>query len=143
MYSQYFRRLFWLLLVIVAFYSTVYMSLQSLDRYETKSTVVSIEKDHYYWNTSMPSLTICPVVNRIDRGRFDEYCEGRGISGQDKEEFYEFIETMANATYDSFGLITNHSSIQVYSTVTELVLSIKSLKRCFHYRNWRFVLPIT
>lgn len=59
----------------MAFCACVILSLQSYNRYETKNTVVTIEKDHYYWNTSMPSITICPTVNRISPKKFDDYCE--------------------------------------------------------------------
>lgn len=97
----------------MAFCATILLSLDSLNRYKTKSTVVSIERDHYYWNTTLPSITICPIVKRIDQNRFDEYCEENAITGQDRTEFHEFIESMANATYDSFHLIKAHASIEV------------------------------
>lgn len=106
-------RLFWLVLIILSFCTTIQFSLQSLHRFNTKSTVVSIERDHYYWNTSVPSLTICPADNRIDKQLFDKYCEKRKIEGQLKKEFYEFIESMANATYETFDRIKNYSSIDV------------------------------
>lgn len=98
---------------MAAFYVTIILSLESLDRFNTKSTVVTIERDHYYWNTSVPSLTICPTSNRIDEALFSEYCSQKGIDGTAKAEFYEFIESMANATYDTFDRIKNYSSIQV------------------------------
>lgn len=99
--------------MVVSFCATVILSLQSLKRYETKSTVVSIERDHYYWNTSLPSLTICPVINRIDKDRFEDYCEANKIYGIEKLEFYEFMESMANASYDSFHQIKSYKSIDV------------------------------
>lgn len=86
--------------------------MESLERYETKSTVVSVERDHYYWNTTLPSVTICPIVERIDKHMFDEYCVRNNISGSDKDEFYLFIESMANATYESFHLINASKSIE-------------------------------
>lgn len=100
--------------MISAFCATIVLSLKSLNRYETKSTVVTIERDHYFWNTSLPSLTICPTANRIDRAYFDDYCQKRSIDGKDKIEFYEFLESMANATYHTFHQIKNHSSIEVH-----------------------------
>lgn len=112
-YSQIVHRLFWLILVIVSFTVTIKLSLESLDRYETKSTVVAIERDHYYWNTSLPSFTICPMINRIDKRLFNEYCFRNKISGKDKDEFYQFIETMANASYETFHLIKDFESVEV------------------------------
>lgn len=37
----------------------------------------------------------------------------RDIKGQDKEEFYLFIESMANATYINFENIKDFESIKV------------------------------
>lgn len=99
--------------MIIAAAASIKLSLQSLYRYEHQSTVVSIERDHYYWNTTLPSLTICPIVDRIDRELFDKYCSENGIDGQMKDEFYQFIESMANATYDSFELIKDFESVDV------------------------------
>ncbi|XP_055301251.1 uncharacterized protein LOC129567903 [Sitodiplosis mosellana] len=103
--------LFWLMLIAVAFFATVHISLNSLNRYETSSTVVTIERDHYYWNTSLPSFTICPVKSRIDEELFDQYCEQNHITGTAKDEFYEFIESLANASYESFDLIQHYNSV--------------------------------
>lgn len=112
-FRVFFHRLFWLSLVIISFYATIIISLESYDRYETKSTVITIERDHYYWNTSLPSLTICPTENRIDKHLFDDYCRWRGIDGTDKIEFYQFIESMANATYHTFEQIKDYKSVEV------------------------------
>lgn len=102
--------------------ATILLSLQSLYRYEYKSTVVSIERDHYYWNTSLPSFTICPIVNRIDSELFDNYCKDNRIEGQMKSEFFKFIESMANATYDSFHLIEDYSSVEVSNIMERIPL---------------------
>lgn len=97
----------------MSFCATVHLSLKSLNRYETKSTVLTIERDHYYWNTSLPSFTICPVKSRIDLDLFDSYCEQKKITGTAKDEFYEFIESLANASYESFDLIKHYDSVDV------------------------------
>lgn len=101
------------MLIIISFCATIQFSLESLHRFNTKSTVVTIEKDHYYWNTSVPSLTICPTAKRIDETLFENYCKKKQIEGQLKQEFYEFIESMANASYETFNDIKNFSSIEV------------------------------
>lgn len=97
----------------MAFCATTLLSLKSLDRYETKSTVLTIEKDHYYWNTTLPSFSICPRRNRIDKNLFEKYCDERNIVGQQKIEFFEFIESLANASYESFQLIKYYESLDV------------------------------
>jgi acid-sensing ion channel, other len=66
------EKLFWLALIASAIYFSFDFSLESWDRYLHKSTVVSVERDHYYWNTSLPSLTICPM-ERLSRKKYDAY----------------------------------------------------------------------
>lgn len=68
------EKVFWLVLICAAFYFTVDFSLESWDRYLHKSTVVSVSVDHYYWNTSLPSLTICPM-ERLSPEKYDAYAE--------------------------------------------------------------------
>lgn len=102
-----------MVLVVAAFAATIIISLQSLERYETRNTVVAIELDHYYWNTTFPSFTICPVVNRITKELFDKYCKKNGLNGTRKSEFNKFIESMANATYETFDQIKDFESIEV------------------------------
>ncbi|XP_046811954.1 uncharacterized protein LOC124421167, partial [Lucilia cuprina] len=63
----------WLTLLIISMYFCVEIGLQSVDRYYTKSTVVGLERDFHYWNTTMPSVTICPLI-RLDIKLFNEYC---------------------------------------------------------------------
>lgn len=109
-----------MVLIVVSFCATVHLSLKSLNRYETKSTVLTIERDHYYWNTSLPSFTICPVKSRIDLDLFDSYCEQKKITGTAKDEFYEFIESLANASYESFDLIKHYDSVDVIFLVFQL-----------------------
>lgn len=95
-------------------------------------TVVSVERDHYYWNTTLPSITICPIIKRIDGSLFDEYCDRNNISGSDKDEFYAFIESMANATYESLHLINAPKSIEVIlSWKSEKENKILPLNKCY------------
>lgn len=68
------EKIFWLILICVGVYFSVDFSLESWDRYLHKSTVVSVERDYYYWNTSLPSLTICPTV-RLAKEKYDDYVE--------------------------------------------------------------------
>jgi len=68
------EKVFWLSLIGVALYYCIEFSLESWDRYLYKSTVVSIERDYYYWNTSLPSITVCPMT-RLSIERYDAYAE--------------------------------------------------------------------
>lgn len=73
-FFHFIERVLWTILICAALYFSVILSLESWDRYLHKSTVVSIERDHYYWNTSLPALTICPM-DRLSREKFDLYAE--------------------------------------------------------------------
>lgn len=93
--------------------------------------VVSVERDHYYWNTTLPSFTICPTMKRIDRHSFEEYCDRNKISGSDKDEFNVFIESMANVTYESLHLINAPKSIEVYLDKKGKNKNGYSLNKCY------------
>lgn len=109
---HYVEKLCWLGLLIASMYFCVNFGIESWDRYQYRSTVVTIENDHYYWNSTLPALTVCPM-NRISQLKFDEYCDLYNIDGQEKEEFYEFILSLANSTYINFNNIKNFSSVDV------------------------------
>lgn len=66
------EKLFWLCLICTGIYFSFTFSMESWDRYLHKSTVVSVERDYYYWNTSLPSITTCPM-ERLSRKKYEEY----------------------------------------------------------------------
>lgn len=68
-------RIIWLIIITAAFVICVVLSLQSFNRYNYSSTVVTIEKDHFYWNITLPSLTVCPLTERLNRSYFDDYAD--------------------------------------------------------------------
>lgn len=70
-----FRRIIWLIIITAAFVICVVLSLQSFNRYKYASTVVTIERDHFYWNITLPSLTVCPLTERLNRSYFDDYAD--------------------------------------------------------------------
>lgn len=101
------------MLVMMAFGVTTRLTLNSLNRYRTANTVLTVERDYHHWNVTLPSITICPTSNRTDPELVEKYCQWNGIKGQAKLEFFEFIESLANASYDSFDSIKDYSSIEV------------------------------
>ncbi|XP_037959281.1 uncharacterized protein LOC119688686 [Teleopsis dalmanni] len=66
------EKILWFILIIVSIFFTVVLSLQSIDRFNRKSTVISLERDSYNFITSMPGATICPI-KRLDKGLYDAY----------------------------------------------------------------------
>ncbi|CAO1394018.1 unnamed protein product [Diamesa hyperborea] len=105
------EKFIWLALIIACVYFSVTLSLESWNRYLYKSTVVSIERDHYYWNTSLPSITICPM-ERISQTIFDEYADKMGIAEEDRVDFFNFVESLANSTYINFQDIKDSPSTE-------------------------------
>lgn len=108
-----FHRIFWIINIFVALIFGVWVGLKTWEEYLNKSVVLSIRRDHYSWNTSMPSLTICPNYERINRRLFDIYAKNNNIKDEEKDNFYEFLDSMANATYATFKYIKNFTTIDV------------------------------
>ncbi|XP_058449237.1 uncharacterized protein LOC131429203 [Malaya genurostris] len=105
------EKFMWICLIIVSLYFCITLSLESLERFQTKSTVVTIEKDHYYWNISMPSLTICPM-NRISRAAFRDFClRNNLLDPLEQDELFDFVESLANSTYLNFQNIKGSQNI--------------------------------
>ncbi|XP_040172013.1 sodium channel protein Nach isoform X2 [Anopheles arabiensis] len=114
------ERLFWLVLIVVSIYFSVVLSFVSWERYQSKSTVVAIEKDHYYWNTSMPSLTICPL-KRIYRPYLLNYCSKNGITKEeDQAELFDFLESLANSTFINFQNIKHSDNVDSLLDVLQI-----------------------
>nr|XP_029715164.1 uncharacterized protein LOC109418499 [Aedes albopictus] len=108
-----FEKILWMVLIVISLYFCVTLSLQSWERFLTKSTVVAIEKDHYYWNISLPSLTICPM-DRIDRDLFDQFATRSLLNDEEKMEMFEFIESLANSTYINFEDIKGSENVDAF-----------------------------
>lgn len=68
------ERIFWFILIAISHYASIYIAMQSIDRFLTKNAYMGIERDYFSWNTSLPSLTICPM-ERLDRELFNAYCQ--------------------------------------------------------------------
>ncbi|CAD7086027.1 unnamed protein product [Hermetia illucens] len=105
------ERCVWFILEIAAICGCIIISLQSLNRYYHKSTVITLEKDFNIWNTTLPSMTICPMT-RLDEQKYNDYCSARNISGQLKTELFQFLESLANSTYENFEDIKEFKSIE-------------------------------
>ncbi|XP_054742330.1 uncharacterized protein LOC129247291 [Anastrepha obliqua] len=102
--------LFWLLLLIVSVGMCIFTGLQAIDKWKTKSTVMGIQRDFYFWRLPVPSFTVCPM-RRLSQELFDKYCHKKKITGQAKEDLQIFLETLANSTYFNFDNITARPSI--------------------------------
>jgi hypothetical protein len=50
----------WLLLIFSGVVGVVLLGVSTWQRYQNNPTVVSMERDYKGWNTTFPSVTICP-----------------------------------------------------------------------------------
>lgn len=53
-------RVLWLVLISAGITATALFSSSTWRRYQQDPIVVSMERDYKSWNTSFPSITICP-----------------------------------------------------------------------------------
>uniref|UniRef100_A0A1B0AJR6 Uncharacterized protein n=1 Tax=Glossina pallidipes TaxID=7398 RepID=A0A1B0AJR6_GLOPL len=86
------------------------IGLESVDKYYTKSTVVGLERNYYYWNTTMPSVTICPLA-RLNRRLFDDYTRRENVSDSEAKVLFNFLETLANTTYSNIDYLVGNEEI--------------------------------
>ncbi|KAI8041888.1 hypothetical protein M5D96_003183 [Drosophila gunungcola] len=105
-----FEKFLWFVLLFVSIYFCIIVCLSSIDRYYTKSTHIGLERNYHFWNTTLPSLTICPM-ERLDNTLFADYCRKNGIKGPEKAIFWDFLENLANSTYVNFQNIPQSDQI--------------------------------
>ncbi|ALC39281.1 ppk10 [Drosophila busckii] len=107
----------WLILLVVSVYFCIISCLSSVDRFKHKSTHIGLERNYYHWNTSLPSITVCPM-QRLNESLFSKYCRQHGIREKFKIELWNFLENLANSTYFNFDRIPVYDSID--STLDQL-----------------------
>ena len=52
----------WTIFLVLGLYGAVEVSRTTWKHYQENPTVISMERDYKGWNTSFPSVTICPTV---------------------------------------------------------------------------------
>lgn len=70
----FFSSLFWSIIIALAIYAAILLSVQNVNRYYANPTVVSIQKDYRNWFNPFPSATAC-FINKVDEVFVDEYIE--------------------------------------------------------------------
>lgn len=55
-------------------FGIIALSQRTWERYQTNPMVISMDRNKLFWNTSFPSLTVCPH-KRIDEGKVEYYME--------------------------------------------------------------------
>lgn len=89
------------------------VALGSINKYISKTTVIGVEKDYMFWNTSIPSMTLCPTENRLDEIEVRKYCKDHGVSEALLIECEIFMESLANASYRNLKNIKDFKDVDV------------------------------
>lgn len=102
------ERLLWFVLVVISSYWIANLSSQALVRYIENPTVISMERDYFSWNTTFPAITICPT-NKLSPVALEAYVDGS--SAKNKTDLRLFLESLAEAGYDSFDSVMLYDGI--------------------------------
>lgn len=79
----------------------------------TKTTVIGLEKDYVFWNTTVPSATFCPTQNRLDNDLVIKFCKDRGVDESFLDGCMNFMESLANTTYRNLKNIKDFKDVEV------------------------------
>ncbi|XP_023297397.2 sodium channel protein Nach isoform X1 [Lucilia cuprina] len=97
------ERTLWFAFICVAIFSIISLSRRTWQRFQTSPMVISMDRNKLVWNTSFPSLTVCPH-KRIDELKVEEYIMSHPdifSSPEDEEGFKDFVEKLARLSYDN------------------------------------------
>ncbi|XP_069964001.1 sodium channel protein Nach [Bactrocera oleae] len=111
------ERMIWLAFICVALFAIISLSKRTWERFQTSPMVISMDRNKLVWNTSFPSLTVCPH-KRIDEVKVEEYMNKHPEtfeSDQDRVDFHIFIEKLARLTYENIETLPRNKSFGISS----------------------------
>ncbi|XP_017018772.1 sodium channel protein Nach [Drosophila kikkawai] len=111
------ERMLWFAFICVALFSIISLSKRTWHRFQTSPMVISMDRNKLVWNTSFPSLTVCPH-KRIDELKVEEYILAHPEqfeSEEDQEDFRDFIVKLASLTYDNLETLPLNKSYGIPS----------------------------
>ncbi|XP_020800368.1 sodium channel protein Nach [Drosophila serrata] len=111
------ERMLWFAFICVALFSIISLSKRTWHRFQTSPMVISMDRNKLVWNTSFPSLTVCPH-KRIDELKVEEYILAHPEqfeSEEDQEDFRDFIVKLASLTYDNLETLPLNKSFGIPS----------------------------
>ncbi|XP_022226781.2 uncharacterized protein LOC111077000 isoform X2 [Drosophila obscura] len=109
------ERMIWFAFICVALFSIISLSKRTWQRFQTSPMVISMDRNKLVWNTSFPSLTVCPH-KRIDELKVEEYIISHGEdfeTEEDQEDFRDFIVKLASLTYDNLETLPLNKSFGI------------------------------
>ncbi|KAH8358292.1 hypothetical protein KR084_011838 [Drosophila pseudotakahashii] len=111
------ERMLWFAFICVALFSIISLSKRTWHRFQTSPMVISMDRNKLVWNTSFPSLTVCPH-KRIDELKVEEYIlahPDQFLSEEDQEDFRDFIVKLASLTYENLETLPLNKSYGIPS----------------------------
>ncbi|XP_039954264.1 sodium channel protein Nach [Bactrocera tryoni] len=112
------ERMIWLAFICLALFAIISLSKRTWERFQTSPMVISMDRNKLVWNTSFPSLTVCPH-KRIDELKVEEYMEKHPEtfeSEQDRIDFHAFIEKLARLTYENIETLPRNKTFGIPSS---------------------------
>lgn len=111
------HRLLWYVCVVVAIILCSSLAQKTWKRFQTSPTVITMDRNKFFWNTSFPSLTVCPHT-RIDDTKVDAYMLRNphvfaNVSVQ--SDFRHFVVLLANMTYDTIDELPMDNTFGIQS----------------------------
>ncbi|XP_063709117.1 sodium channel protein Nach [Culicoides brevitarsis] len=101
----------------VGIYGAISISMNTVERYNENPTVISMDRNMFFWNTSFPSLTICPH-KKLDNVKLEHYVQNnpsKFSTDELKAEFKRFITILSNATYENLEDIPKNNTFDIDS----------------------------
>ncbi|KAK3932274.1 Pickpocket protein 11 [Frankliniella fusca] len=119
-----FERLLWFVFLVLGCWGAVEVSRSTWKHYQENPTVISMERDYKEWNTSFPSVTICPTI-KYDEASVEQKAEEM-THIQNKTKLKNFLMHLANATYDTFAEVPDDFEDEIKPTeYMDLILAVK------------------
>lgn len=102
----------------MAFYSTSSLSQRIWKRYQESPTVISMDRNMFFWNTSFPTATICPH-RQLDDQKIINYLNAnpqKFPTEDDRAEFTEFIWKLSRSTFENFEDLPMNKTFDIPSS---------------------------
>ncbi|KAM7344130.1 pickpocket 9 [Cochliomyia hominivorax] len=122
------ERTLWFAFICVAIFSIISLSARTWHRFQTSPMVISMDRNKLVWNTSFPSLTVCPH-KRIDELKVEEYIMSHSdifTTDEDKEGFKDFVDKLARLSYDNIEQLPTNKTYGIPSdNYLDLIYELK------------------
>ncbi|XP_066905387.1 uncharacterized protein, partial [Halyomorpha halys] len=90
----------------MAIWGATTLSLQTWKRFQENPTVVSMERNYKDWNTSFPSIAVCPNAKYNEETLKNAVNNSMFSNIKDKEGFKKFLVELSNVTFGHFDELT-------------------------------------